>query len=79
MPSLTIRWAMLIVATTMAGLFVYWAVQVVRSEEIRVAIRGSTLLFRRRQGPVFYYVFLAVHLLGTALAVALVAMVAITA
>ena len=79
MPSLTIRWAMLIVATTMAGLFVYWAVQVVRSEEIRVAICGSTLLFRRRQGPVFYYVFLAVHLLGTALAVALVAMVAITA
>jgi hypothetical protein len=48
LPPLVVRWAILIVATIMACLFVYWTVRAVRSEEIRVPIRGSTLLFRRR-------------------------------
>jgi hypothetical protein len=76
LPPLTVRWAVLIAVTIMACLFVYWTVRAVRSEEIRVPIRGSTLLFRRRQDAVFYS--LAIHLVSTAIAVALVAMLAIT-
>jgi len=81
LPPLGVRWLVFAIAAIMASLCVYWTVQSIRAREIRVPIRGGrgrVIVFKRGQNPIAYPLLVALYVVTTTLAVALVVVLAIT-